>query len=415
MTNMQTLTTALIDGLTCPEGKKNLIVFDAQQRGLAVRVTGRNNTKSYFVQYAYGGQRQRVPLGSYNSIPLAQARKLAAQVMVAKAAGGDPATERKARENAARKQRDENALTLEVLIEQFARAPTKKGTDKSERHAREAARALQLMFPAHLKRPAGGLDRKTVVRAHDAAVAKGNPIAAARTVAYGKAAFNWAIRRGSLEINPFANLQVALSAKRERVLADDELKAVWGACEGMGTFGAIVRMLVLTGQRREEVASMTWGELSPDLTAWTLPSARTKNNVTHILPLSEQARTIVAAQVRGAGDDLVFPGRNGKTPFSGFSKAKIALDRASRVTDWTIHDLRRTTATGLQRLGVRLEVSEACLNHISGSKGGIAGVYHLHNWTDEKRAALAAWGAKVEAIVAGGEHVGNVVQPRSGV
>jgi integrase len=126
------------------------------------------------------------------------------------------------------------------------------------------------------------------------------------------------------------------------------------------------------------------------------------------VPLSDQARAIVAAQPRGEDGDLVFAGRSCKTPFSGFSKAKIALDRASSVTGWTLHDLRRTCATGLQRLGVRLEVSEACLNHISGSKGGIAGVYHLHDWADEKRAAMAAWGARLAAIVEGREQ-SNVI------
>jgi integrase len=161
-----------------------------------------------------------------------------------------------------------------------------------------------------LKLPAAGLDRKAVVHAHDA-VAKESPIAAARTVAYGRGAFDWAIRRGVLDLNPFANIPVASSVRRERVLSDYELKRVWTASASMGAFGAIVRMLVLTGQRREEVAGMTWPEIADDMSAWTIPSQRTKNNVTHILPLSDEARAIIAAQPHGEDGDLVFAGRTG--------------------------------------------------------------------------------------------------------
>jgi hypothetical protein len=245
------LTPATIAGLARPAGKKELIVWDAERSGLALRVTGGGDTKSWFFQYAFAGARPPVPLGPYPKIDIAMARREAKKLAGEVAGGGHPAAERKARQDAARKQRDDDALTLEALIDGFVRAPTKRGDPKSDRHAHEAARALKLMFPTLLKLPVAGLDRKTVVRAHDA-LAKQSPIAAARTVAYGKAAFNWAIDRGALDMNPFANIRVASSAKRERALSDDEIKAVWTACEGMGTFGAIVRVLALTGQRREE-------------------------------------------------------------------------------------------------------------------------------------------------------------------
>ena len=202
------------------------------------------------------------------------------------------------------------------------------------------------------------------------------------------------------------DLPVATTVKRNRKLSDDELRAVWRAAERPGPFNAIVRMLILTGQRREEVASMAWNEISADLSTWTLPASRAKNNVEHIVPLSAQAQSIVVGQPRpereavDKSSDLVFAGLRG-TPYNGFSKAKDALDRAAGVTGYRLHDLRRTVATGLQKLGVRLEVTEACLNHVSGSRAGIVGVYQQHNWANEKRAALDAWGARVEAIVAG--------------
>ena len=142
---------------------------------------------------------------------------------------------------------------------------------------------------------------------------------------------------------------------------------------------------------------MTWNEIAGDLSTWTLPANRAKNDAAHLVPLSSQAQALLHVAPRVSGTDLVFPGRNG--PFNGFSKAKESLDEASGVKDWRLHDLRRTMATGLQKLGVRLEVTEAVLNHVSGSRAGIVGVYQRHHWAEEKRAALAAWGAHVGAIV----------------
>jgi len=177
------------------------------------------------------------------------------------------------------------------------------------------------------------------------------------------------------------------------------------ATNGPGSYNAIVRMLVLTGQRREEVASMTWDEISDDLSTWTIPAAKAKNNAMHVVPLSKQAQAILHAAPRFDRNDddgepeLVFPGLTG--PLNGFSKAKAALDRAAGVTGWVLHDLRRTCATGLQKMGVRLEVTEGVLNHIAGSRAGIVDIYQRHSWGDAKRAALIAWGEKVAAIVEG--------------
>ena len=179
---------------------------------------------------------------------------------------------------------------------------------------------------------------------------------------------------------------------------------------GPGAFNAIVGALLLTGQRREEVSGLAWNELDSGFSVWTLPAARSKNGKQHVIPLSDEMQTLLRAQPRLSGIDLVFPGE--RDVFSGWSKSKARLDRRSGVSGWTLHDLRRTVATGLQRLGVRLEVTEAVLNHVSGSRAGIVGVYQRHEWADEKRAALAAWGVHVEAIVEGREAAGNVTALR---
>jgi integrase len=226
---------------------------------------------------------------------------------------------------------------------------------------------------------------------------KGSTAMAARTAAYGKAAYSWAVKRGTLSTNPFVNLPVTPTERRERVLTDDELAAIWLATDDAGPFNGIVRLLLLTGQRRAEVAGMTWAELSDDLAMWTIPANRAKNGATHIVPLSEPSQTLLRGVHKVSG--LVFPGLRG--PFNGWSKAKASLDGKSAVADWRLHDLRRTMATGLQRLGVRLEVTEQVLGHVSGTRAGIVGVYQRHDFALEKRAALQAWGAHVLAVVEG--------------
>ncbi|WP_292531385.1 site-specific integrase [Methylocystis sp.] len=234
---------------------------------------------------------------------------------------------------------------------------------------------------------------------------------AARTAAYGKAAFGWAMKRGVIQSNPFINLPLAPITRRDRVLSDDELAAVWRATEGVGPFNGIVRMLILTGQRRQEVGDMTWAELSDDLSIWTIPASRAKNGATHIVPLSPPTQALLRDLPRLG--DVVFAGVHGA--FNGWSKAKAALDARSGVTDWRLHDLRRTMATGLQRLGVRLEVTEQVLNHVSGSRAGIVGIYQRHDFASEKRAALEAWGKHLSGVVEGRAGVSNVVlmQPRT--
>ena len=400
------LTQRRIELLECPEGKKDALVFDDEQRGLGVRVTA-SGAKNYLAQYALAGAKRRVPLGSCDAISLAAAREATKAIMGDVAKGRDPAAERKE----AARQPSSQASTLEALFEQWRAL---KLADRRERYATEAVRAIKHAFPKHLRAPASGLDRAVVIRVLDALAMDGKTAMASRTAAYGRACYQWAIKRGSLSVNPFMGLSLGAAVKREHILTNDELHSIWRATAGPGPFNAIVRMLILTGQRRGEVAGMTWAELAPDLSTWTIPGVRTKNGGAHLVPLSPQAQAILSVCPQFDESGLVFPGLRG--PFNGFGKAKVTLDKASGVKDWRLHDLRRTVATGLQRLGVRLEVTEAVLNHVSGSRAGIVGVYQRHHWADEKRTALAAWGAHVAAIVEGREAEGNVTPiPRAGV
>jgi integrase len=166
-------------------------------------------------------------------------------------------------------------------------------------------------------------------------------------------------------------------------------------------FGPAVRLLILTGARREEVGAMRWGEVDLVAKTWTLPGERTKNGIEHVVPLSDPALSILGRVPRiGRYDGFVFT-TTGKTAVSGWSKAKVTLDAASGVPDWRLHDLRRTFATGLAGLGVSMPVVEKILNHVSGSFGGVAGVYQRHAFADEKRDALDKWAARVTAIAGG--------------
>ena len=407
------LTQRRIEDLECPAGRRDKMVFDDEQTGLGVRVTagadkGSLAKKSFLAQYRHAGQKRRVPLGSCSAISLASARDAVRTILGDVAKGRDPAGERKEAAREAKRKAAHEALTLGALLEQWEAL---RLADKRERYAAEAVRAVRVAFEKRLPLPAADLDRAAVVRVLDALAKDGKAAMASRTAAYGRACYQWAIRRGSLETNPFANLPLTPIAKRERVLTDAELAAVWKATDDPAPFNAIVRMLMLTGQRREEVTAMTWEEIASDLSTWTVPASRAKNGAAHIVPLSPQAQAILRAAPRVRGTDLVFPGRNG--PFNGFSKAKEALDKVCGVRGWRLHDLRRTMATGLQRLGVRLEVTEAVLNHVAGSRAGIIGVYQRHTWADEKQAALNAWGAHVAAIVEGSEVEDNVTPLRS--
>jgi integrase len=425
------LTERKIQLLAVENGGKDRLVFDDAQRGLAVRVTT-SGGRTFLCQYSLHGQKWRVALGSCSAISLADARDAAAAIMGDVAKGRNPAFDRKEAAAAERAKRARNRLTLRVLIDDWHRLHL---AERRPSYAAEAVRALHKAFAHVLDDAAEDLGRVGVVRALDAVTrrskrkdgralgrARGSAMAG-RTAAYGRTAFAWALKRGAVRSNPFVDLPITkTAAKRERVLSDEELGEIWRAAgEAPSPYGTIVRLLILTGQRRGEVAGMSWREVSDDLTTWTMPGERTKNGSPHTVPLSAPARDLLRALLPGhashaiaegrANDTLVLPGAVG-TPFAGWSKAKTALDKAivtvramtagksaAPFTPWSLHDLRRTVATGLQRLGVRLEVTESLLNHVSNTRGGIAGVYQRYDWAAEKRTALDGWAAHVLANV----------------
>jgi integrase len=223
--------------------------------------------------------------------------------------------------------------------------------------------------------------------------------------------FGWLVSDLKIESNPCSKVGRPAPQSRKRVLSDDELRKVWLACDDLAPqYGAVVRLLILTGARLREIGHMPWSELRDDLTVWTLPAERAKNKHELILPLPPLARDVMKSVPRVEGSPFVFT-FDGLEPVESFSRAKRQMDALAGVMEhWTWHDLRRTMASGLQRLGVKLEVTEAVLNHVSGSISGIAAVYQRHDYKDEKRAALASWADRVEALVKGREAASNVVE-----
>lgn len=222
---------------------------------------------------------------------------------------------------------------------------------------------------------------------------RGSQMAARHAFAAIRKMFNSLVEQGALQASPCLGMKPpAKAGSRDRVLTAEELKAIWQAADGIGyPFGPIVHILMLTAQRRGEVAAMQWEDLDLDKGVWTIPADKTKNAKPHAVPRGGTARDILI-QFPRTGSAYVFPAR-GKPgqPYSGYSKGKRELDAAAKLTHWTLHDLRRTAATGMARLGIAPHVVERVLNHVSGTFAGVAGIYNRFRYEDEMREALTVW------------------------
>jgi integrase len=209
---------------------------------------------------------------------------------------------------------------------------------------------------------------------------------------------------GLVDVNPVTATNKSDERPRDRVLSDAEVAAIWRACED-NDYGRILRLLILTGQRRDEIGAMCWSEIDLAKRVWSMPAERTKNKRPHDIYLSDPAVAIIKAIPRREGRDLIFG--YGAGGYSGWSGSKETLDK--RITEaggkplapWVLHDIRRTVATGMANVGVMPHVVEAVLNHVSGHKAGVAGVYNRASYANEKRQALDVWAAHVGALVGG--------------
>jgi integrase len=382
MPSHKTLTDAAVERLKAP-ATGQIEHRDKTYPGLMVRVScGGRKTWSY--AYRIDGKMRRMTLGIYPHMSVAQAhdewREKNRQVRLKK----DPAVDTRVP--------TEFASVFEEWIrkDQSKNRTWEKVESAVKRHA----------VPHWRHTPIAEITKRDVLAVIDRVADKGTPIAARRLFAYLHRLFTWAISRDLIQINPLAGLdKPARENERDRVLSDVEIKRVWNAAVRLGgPHGDAFRLLLLTGARREEIGQLRWSEIEDNTIK--LSGKRTKNGEPHHIPLSTAARAILDNMHRIEDSDFVFT-LSGRSAIGGWSDAKANLDDLAAIADWVTHDLRRTCATGLQKLKTPLQVTEAILGHTAGSRGGIVGVYQRHDYADEKRSALEAWGAHVTALVNG--------------
>jgi integrase len=210
---------------------------------------------------------------------------------------------------------------------------------------------------------------------------------------------SWALDRGMIDLNPIAGLKPPHKEKaRERVLSDLELASLMAVADIEGyPFGYAIKLLVLTGQRRSEVAEMKWLEIDLEGRTWTIPGSRSKNGHAHEVPLSAAAINVIRSLPRFLNSEYVFT-TTGRSPISGFGRAKNRFDDVLGFAEWRTHDLRRTTASGMARLGVGPHVIEKVLNHKTGIISGVAAVYNRYAYENEKREALERWAIHISSL-----------------
>jgi len=357
---------------------------------LVVQPTGK---RAWCVRYRHNGRSRKLTIGPWPAVDLSAARNLGAKALRAAAEGRDPATEKK-------QARAMRADGIEAVASRFIELHCRRAN--RPRTAEETARLLKLhVLPRWRGRLVGEITRRDVLEILDLVVEAGTPIAANRTLSAVRKMFNWCVARDIITVSPCAGVKPPTPERsRDRVLTDSELRLVWQAAGAIGyPFGSAVELLILTGQRRDEVAKMEWSEVDLNARLWILPRGRVKNNQQHEVPLSDAAVAVLGEFPR-IGTRFAFT-TTGECASNGYSKNKRRLDALlpPDMPPWRLHDLRRTVASGMARLGINLPVIEKVLNHSSGSFAGIVGVYQRHSFAEEKRVALNVWGRFVGGLV----------------
>ena len=396
-----------VAGLSLPEGKTDHIEWDDSLPGFGVRLRG--SSKRWIAQYRLGPQQRRESLGDVRKIDLEDARKIARRRFAQVELGVDPVAERKqahAKAAAAK-------LTLAAATDRYLDA-------KRDVVRPSTFKAAQQYFAVHWKplrnRPIDGDDKieraDIAARLQELTKAHGRT-SAARARDYLSAFYSWSLKEGICEgPNPViaTNDPSAGIPARDRVLSDNEIRIVWKACRD-DDFGRIVRLLLLTGCRREEIAGLRWSEVYLDTGVLTIPGTRTKNHRTLELTLPAFAMEILQSGLRRVDRDYVFG--SARTGFSAFSYSTMALN--SRIIEaegralprFTLHDLRRTFRSGLGRLGVAPHIAELCINHV---KGGVEAIYDRYRYQREIKIALQLWSDHIATVVEGGKS--NIVALR---
>lgn len=395
------LTTKSIEALK-PNPAKRLEIPDPALVGLYL-VVQPSGAKSWALRYRYAGKPKKLTLGRWPILGLAEARTAASEAIEEVEGGTDPSAKKKATKAARLEAQLSERDKVKTLIELF---------DKRHLANLRSRDTVKRELDRHVvtewgERDIHDITKRDVIDLLDGIADSGRIITANRVRAYLNKFLNWCVERDILATSPAIGVKpAAKESSRDRVLSDDEIRRLWQACETAGQpWGPLAKVLLLTGQRLGEVVGMRDAEITGE--TWHLSAARTKNGRAHDVPLSEAVQDVLAGMERIEGRAGLYHTTNGRMPLSGFHKGRMHLaehmaEAAGRpVPHWTFHDLRRTCATGMARLGIPVRVTEAVLNHVSGTGGGIVGVYQRHDYAEEKRQALEAWGRYVLALVEG--------------
>ena len=389
------LTDKTIAALTLA-GKKDAIYFDDSLTGFGYRMrqgAGGKVSRSWIAQYRRAGASRRMLIGSAEVVTADQARAKAKKVLAAVALGDDPQAEKAER-------RTKDQVTMRAVVNEYI-------ADRTSDWRAQTRHGVTLYLTGPYFRTLHGMavdkiTRRDVASRLVAIKREHSPIVAAAARAKLSAFFVWCLRQGLTEHNPVIGTeQPKRTASRDRVLSDDELATIWRSCND-GDHGKIVRMMILTGCRRNEIGGMCWSEIAPDKSTWTLPAVRSKNKRALTLPVLPMMREILDTVPQMVSRDQLF-GQRSEKGFAGWDKGKQSIDEGSGVTGWRRHDLRRTVATRMADIGIAPHIIEATLNHYSGHRAGVAGVYNKSSYQREIRAALAQWHDHVRSIVTGGE------------
>lgn len=396
-------------------GERDRLIWDSKIPGFGLKVTP-SGAKVFVYQYRLGGRGAKVrrfTIGKLGPFTPDTARSEAERLAMLVAQGIDPQRQK------VESRRQAEVLAFASYIDRFERDRLKIDWPASAGEVR--AMLDRYAVPVLKATPLPAITRADI---RDVlAPVRQRPATSAKLFAVLRHMFRWAVNEGDLANSPFEGMVPPKGAtSRDRTLEDWEIVRVWRGTLALGyPFGPMVRLLLLNGSRREEVAALTWSELRRDEASWVLPSERAKNGHATTVFLSTLSVTEIDALAARQGKAEKWPRRGlvftttGKTCVSGYSRAKKRLDAEivklapdDPMDPWRLHDLRRTLATGMQRLGVRFEVTEAILNHVSGSRSGVAGVYQRHDWASEKKAALQAWSDHVARLLSG-ENTTNVI------
>jgi integrase len=379
------LTPAFVAGATAEADAERTIYWDADLAGFGLQVTAAGH-KSFVCQYRAGKRSRRLAIRA--TLRLSEARKEAKAILGRVAKGGDPLAERRKVEAAA-------VNTLQSICEAYFKREGKKLRTIAERQKT----LRRLVYPVLGAKQVDDIRRSDIARLLDRIEDQNGAVMADHTLSYLRRVLNWHATRSDEFRTPItrgmARTKPAERA-RDRILTDDEIRAVWTATGAMrNAFGPLVRHILLTARRRDEAAEMRRGELVGDI--WTIPAARNKGKRDHVVPLSRAAQRVLSAVPVIGNGELIFT-HDGRRPIGGFSKFKARLDKISGTSGWTLHDLRRTARSLMSRAGVNADIAERCLGHVIN---GVRGTYDRHEYLDEKRRAFEALATVVDTIIGG--------------